>query len=105
MTLVREFGRAILDPVFWVMLLTGVLGALNQSTWFIVPAALLLTLKSTVSDEKWYRMAKERDKLPELWLFWLGCLGQNAAFAALAFVAGYAVRAWDIQWAFAFLAN
>jgi hypothetical protein len=90
--LTRDFGRALKDRVFWLILIAMLLGLFEQSTWFIAPLALLLTLFSTVSDGHWFEMARERGKLLGLWLIWFGCLAQNVMFVGVAFVAGHATR-------------
>ena len=88
----QEFGRALRDRVFWLLLVATLLGTFRQSAWFIAPLAVLLTLFSTVSDAHWFELAPERGKLLGLWLIWLGCLVQNALFVGLAFGAGHLVR-------------
>jgi hypothetical protein len=80
------------DKVFWLVLAAGLLGAFQQSPWFIAPLAVLLTLFSVVSDEHWFEQFKAHGLLPALWLFWLRCLAQNALFLGAAFVAGHATR-------------
>lgn len=92
MTVLRDLARALKDSAFWVVLTALLLGLFQQSVWFIVPLALLLTLFSVVSDEYWYREFKARGLLPSLWGFWLLCLGQNSLFVGAAFVAGNATR-------------
>jgi hypothetical protein len=87
-----SLGRAVRDRVFWVVLTTVLLGAAQQSAWFIVPMALLLTLFSVVSDEHWFHEFRKRGLLLALWLFWAQCLGQNILFAGAAFMLGHAVR-------------
>ena len=71
-----------------MLLAAAILGASQQSPFFILPLAVLLTLFSVVSDEYWYRQFKARRLLPALWLFWLQCLAQNMTFAAAAFALG-----------------
>lgn len=78
--LTRDFGRALRDRVFWLILTAMLLGLFEQSAWFIAPLALLLTLFSAVSDAPWFELARERGELLELWLIWFGCLAQNIAF-------------------------
>ena len=90
--MLASFTRALMDKVFWVILATALLGAAQQSAWFIVPMALLLTLFSVVSDEHWFQEFRKRGLLPALWLFWFQYLGQNALFARAAFAMGHAVR-------------
>ena len=85
-------ARVVADKVFWVILATALLGAAQQSAWFIVPMALLLTLFSVVSDEHWFHEFRKRGLLPALWLFWAQCLGQNILFSGAAFGMGHAVR-------------
>jgi hypothetical protein len=90
--MLASFARALTDRAFWVIFATALLGATQQSAWFIVPMALLLTLFSVVSDEHWFQEFKKHGLLPALWLFWAQCLGQNVLFAGAAFVMGHAVR-------------
>lgn len=92
MTVLRDFGRALTDKVFWLVLAALLLGVFEQSSFFIVPLAVLLTLFSVVSDEHWFHKFKARGLLPALWVFWLLCLAQNALFVGAAFVAGHATR-------------
>jgi hypothetical protein len=40
LTVLRDFGRAMTDKVFWLVLVAGLLGAFPQSPWFIVPLAV-----------------------------------------------------------------
>ena len=88
----QVFWRALRDGVFWLVLLAALLGAFNQSPWFIVPIATLLTLFSVVSDEYWFREFKKAKLLPALWLFWIGCFLQNFLFTAAAFFSGHLTR-------------
>lgn len=90
--MLASFAHALTDRVFWMILATALLGVAQQSAWFIVPMALLLTLFSVVSDEHWFQEFRKRGLLPALWLFWLQCLGQNVLFAGTAFVMGHGVR-------------
>jgi hypothetical protein len=87
-----DFGRALRDKVFWLVLLALLLGLFQQSPWFILPIAFLLTLFSMVSDEYWFQQFKQRGLLPALWWFWLQCLATNIGFTAAAFLAGHATR-------------
>ncbi len=89
---VHDFWRALHDKVFWLVLLAGTLGACNQSPWFIVPIAILLTLFSVVSDEYWFNEFKKHGLLPALWWFWFAYLLQNGVFVALAFFSGHLTR-------------
>lgn len=91
-SIVGEVVRAARDKVFWLILAAGLLGAFQQSIWFILPLGILLTLFSVISDEYWYQQFKQRGLLPALWWFWLQCLAQNLAFVGLAFVAGHLTR-------------
>jgi hypothetical protein len=90
--MLADFGRALTDKIFWLILTAGLLGAFEQSPFFILPLAILLTLFSVVSDEHWYQEFKARRLLPALWWFWLQCLAQNAGFVAAAFIAGHLTR-------------
>ena len=87
-----EFGRATRDKVFWLILAAGLLGAFQQSAWFVLPLGILLTLFSVISNDNWYQQFKSRGILPALWWFWLQCLAQNLAFVGLAFGAGHVTR-------------
>ena len=69
-----------------------VLGFTGQSAWWIPLPALLLTLWSTISDQKWYDEFKRVGRLDALAYFWLEVLAQNVGFVAVAFLIGRVVR-------------
>lgn len=95
--------RALLDPVWWAILLAIGIGYFDQrSAWAIMALgmlAVLLTLWSCVSDGFWWREFRSRELLPALVWFWLQCLMQNAGFVLAAYVAGHGTRwLWGVPW-------
>lgn len=95
-----NFGRALRDPVSWLIMLSTGLGYIGQWSWTVVVLiAVLLTLRSCVSDKYWFDEFREHGLLPALAWLWLGCLAQNMVFVGAAFALGWATRwLWGVPW-------
>jgi len=80
--------RIFTDKVFWLILVAGVLGFAGHDLWVIAPLAVVLTLWSTISDQRWFDEFKRIGRVDALLYFWLECLAQNGLFVGAAFVMG-----------------
>jgi hypothetical protein len=88
-----EASRTVRALEFWAILAGTVAGCAGGPWWVIPPCALVLTLRSCVSDEVWVTRFRAAGRLPMLVWVWVEQLAVNHALMALAFGFGR-VTAW-----------
>lgn len=86
-----EVVSAVTDKRFWLIGLAVALGWYRAPWWYVPIFAVLLTLWSTIADEKWLVAFKRIDRLDALAFFWVEALAMNVLLVGVAYGLGFAV--------------
>jgi hypothetical protein len=89
---------AIRTLEFWVIALAVGTGCFGGPWWVIPPVALILTLRSCISDDVWAQRFKAVGKRGLYVWLWLEQLAVNHGFALAAYAMGQATAwLWGIE--------
>ena len=83
-----SFRSAIVSLEFWVIALCSGAGCFGGPWWVIPPVALILTLRSCISEALWAERFKAAGKSGLYARLWCEQLAINHGFAGAAFLMG-----------------